>query len=269
MTAQLYITCTIILVVPSRQTFCIRSEYSCISVFFIGLKKTSLIAPSTLIINGAKITFEKYCTTAISLSKLLQFFAFFRFLKFSLTSNEHTSILMHFVSSINNRTLGSFLRPNWKSFCLGKSHNSVAYSFPKLFLWYAKITSQLCWTYIFDMPMPNISVMCPDLYDICANFGHSLRMYAIVFSFPLHNLHVEDISSLLMWCFMLFFLDFNLAQSSIYHVSFFTVPFQSQFQLNFYWAGLPLCYREYHYSFVLTFLTSQKAFFDWFKTFYC
>ena len=54
--------------------------------------------------------------------------------------------------------------------------------------------------------MPNISVMSPDLNGICATFGHSLRMYASVFSFPLHNLHVEDISSLLMWCFILFFL---------------------------------------------------------------
>ena len=154
MTAQLCKTYITILVAPSRQTFCITAEYSSISVFFIGLKKTSLIVPSTLIVNGAKITFEKYYAIAISLFKLLQFFAFFRFLKVFLASNEHArSILIHFVSSFNNRTLGSFLRPNCQSVCMGKSQRSITYSFPKLFLWYAKTTSQLCWTHVFDISL--------------------------------------------------------------------------------------------------------------------
>ena len=198
MTARLYKTCITILVVPSRQTFCIRSEYSSISVFFIGLKKTSLIVPSTLIVNAI----------AISLFKLLQFFAFFRFLKVCLASNVHTrSILIHLSVPLIiehwvvpcDLIVNLFVWGNLKGVLHIPSQNSF-YGMPKPLVNCVEPICLICHS------MPNISVMSPDLNGICATFGHSLRMYAAVFSFPLRNLHVEDISSLLMWCFMLFFL---------------------------------------------------------------
>lgn len=209
---------------------------------------------------------------------------------------------------------------------MGKSHGSFPYSFSKLFLWYTDNTSQLYWTHIFDITLMqnlNITVMPPDLNVICPNFWHSLRICVIAFSFPLHNLHVEDNFSLLWYFIALWYLllDLKVVQSSAYPVSFFRVSFLSQFQLdstqnfsvfserrecNFFlpfhryqnlciwWLQLDdpptsvtillpqgellvepiphsriqlfLCYREYYK--VLDFLTSQKAFFEWFGTFY-
>ena len=74
MTSQLSKACLIVLVVPSKQG--IRSEYSSISIFFIGPKKPSLMVPSTLISTGAKITFEQYHAITISLFQTPTVFCF-------------------------------------------------------------------------------------------------------------------------------------------------------------------------------------------------
>ena len=247
MTAQLYKTCITILVVPRRRAFCVRSEYSSISVFFIGLKKTSLIVPGTLIVNGAKIIFEKQYANAISLFKLLQFFAFFRFLKVCLASSEHRrSILKHFVSYFNNRTLGSFLRPNWQPVCMGKSHR------------YAKTTGQLCWTHIYDISL-NVKHQCyvsrfkwhlcqlrTFTKDVCCSF-------LIPFAQPTCWRYFFIVDVMLYAIF-----SWTLILCCHQHNMFLSLEFLFR---------EPLCYREYYYSFVLTFQNSQKSFFDWFKTF--
>ena len=131
------------------------------------------MVPSTLISTGTKITFEQYHALGISFLKLLQFSAFSRFL--------HQMDIQHqFDTSIC---------------CYGEISQEFYIFIPKNPFYDMLIPLVNCVEPISLIyhSMPNIIAMAPDLNGTCPNFRHSLRMCAIVFSFPLHNIRVEDI----------------------------------------------------------------------------